>query len=445
MKRQKNPKEPEILRDTSHLTGGQKKLGITAICAIGLLLGAISGAVVWIILRIMSLGIDALWVWLPRFFGLGDSLLYHLAVCVIGGILIGLVRRRWGPLPDEMEQVLGRIKFKGSYPYDRLPLLAVAALLPLIFGASLGPEAGLTGIAAGLCCWVGDQLKCRGDQLAALTETGLAAALGVIFHAPLFGIAENLEPDPGDGSDHYRTRLVRKKTRIIIYCFGVVGAMLAFTLLGRLFGAGGGLPRFAFVHDIGLSQWKWFIPLLAIGIVFSLYYDLMNRITQKLGQRLMPFPMISCQIPAILMAVCGFFIPTVMFSGEHQLSELVTQWQSCAVPDLVLTAVFKLFLICVCINFGWRGGSIFPLIYSGACIGYAFALITGMDGAFAAAVVIASLYGYHMRKPVAVIAVLLLCFPVSYILPIGVAAFAVSKIPSPFASNRGEKPLKKSE
>ena len=62
MKRQKNPKEPEILRDTSHLTGGQKKLGIVSICAVGLLLGAVSGAVIWVILRVMSLGIDALWV-----------------------------------------------------------------------------------------------------------------------------------------------------------------------------------------------------------------------------------------------------------------------------------------------------------------------------------------------------------------------------------------------
>ena len=434
MKRQKNPKEPEILRNTSHLTDGQRKLGVMTICIIGLLLGFASGALIWIILRIMSLGIHALWIWLPFYLGAEDSLIYHLAVCAIGGLLIGLIRRRWGPLPDEMEQVLGRIRQKGGYPYDRLPLLAVAALLPLVFGAALGPEAGLTGIAAGLCCWVGDQLKCRGDQLAALAETGLAAALGAIFHAPLFGIAQNLEPDPGDGTEHYRTKLVSKRARIIIYCFGVAGGMLAIALSNRIYGAENGLPRFTFVHDVGLSQWKWFIPLLAIGMLFSLYYHLVDRITQKLGRRLLPHPMISCQIPAALMAVCGFYIPTVMFSGEEQLGELVTRWQTCTVSELLLTAVFKLFLVSVCINFGWRGGSIFPLIYSGACVGYAFALITGMDGAFAAAVVIASLYGYHIRKPLAVIAVLLLCFPVSYILPIAVAAFAVSKIPSPFLS-----------
>ena len=419
------------LRDTGNLSKGQRRLGIVSVCALSLVLGFLCGLIVWGILRIMSLGVDLLWVRLPELLGLGRSLPYYLICCLIGGLLIGLMRKQYGPLPDNMEQVFGRIRFQGRYPYDRLHVVAVCALLPLIFGASLGPEAGLSGLIAGLCCWTADRLKFKGDQIAALTEAGFAAVLGVVFGAPLFGIAANLEPD--DPSEHYRSKIVRKRTRIIIYCFGVAGGMAAFALLGRFFGSEGGLPRFHAQHAIGPDQWKWFLPLLALGIVFSLFYMLIERISRRLGERLDPHPIIICMIPAVLTAVSGYFLPLTMFSGEHQLDDLIDGWQSASCTELILTAVVRLALISLCINFGWRGGSIFPLIYSGACLGYSFALITGMDGAFAAAVLIASLYAYHMRKPVMVMMVLLLCFPITSILPVGIAAIIASKVPSPFA------------
>ena len=72
-------------------------------------------------------------------------------------------RKEFGSLPEELPQVMGRVKKEGSYPYDNLHILIVSALLPLIFGGVIRPEAGLTGVIVGLCCWVGDRLKCKGD------------------------------------------------------------------------------------------------------------------------------------------------------------------------------------------------------------------------------------------------------------------------------------------
>ena len=217
---------------------------------------------------------------------------------------------------------------------------------------------------------------------------------------------------------------------------------------------GGGLPRFNPEHVMGLSQWKWFIPLLALGIVFSLFYMLAEKLTRKLADRLLNAgtatdaahaaprkswrPVAAALIPGACMAVCGYLLPLTMFSGEHQLEELIDGWQSLSAQELLLTAGVKLVLVSLCINLGWRGGSIFPIIFSGACVGYAFALLVGMDGAFAAAVLISSLYAYQMRKPVAVIMVLLLCFPITYIVPVGVAAFIAAKIPSPFVERPKE-------
>ena len=171
-------------------------------------------------------------------------------------------------------------------------------------------------------------------------------------------------------------------------------------------------------------------------MIFSLYYQSMNRITRFLREKLGGQTMISCLIAGALVALCGYLVPLSMFSGEHQLEPLIHGWETASVTTLVLSALVKLFLVNACINFGWKGGSIFPIIYCGALLGYAFALLTGMDGAFAVAILTSALYAYQMRKPLTVAAVLLLCFPVTYILPIIVSAFAASKIPSPFTPKR---------
>ena len=408
-----------------------KTASIFLFCILTTILGFIAGSAVWFVLHLINLGTDALWTYLPQAMGIGHSLPYFLAVCLLGGLLIGLWQRQFGLLPDNMEEVIGKIKANGTYSYNRLHIIAVAAILPLIFGGALGPEAGLTGLVAGLCCCIGDRLKYKGDQVAALTEAGFAATLGVIFHAPLFGIVHQLEPD--NREEHYRQKLVSKKTRIIIYCCGVLGAMVAFALLNSSLGGSGGLPRFGFEHAIGLKQWMWFIPLLALGIVAALYYQVIARFTRFLRGKLGDRPIISCLIAGAVVAVCGYLVPLSMFSGEHQLETLIYGWENMTIPVMVLSAAVKLFLINACISFGWKGGNIFPIIYSAALLGYSFALLTGMDGAFAVAILTASLYAYIMRKPVTVVAVLLLCFPVTYILPLLVSAFVASRIPSPFA------------
>ena len=77
---------------------------------------------------------------IPERAGLEHSLVYMLAVTLAGGLIIGLWQRRYGLLPEEMPQVMARVKSEGGYPYDRLHILIVSALLPLIFGGVISSE-----------------------------------------------------------------------------------------------------------------------------------------------------------------------------------------------------------------------------------------------------------------------------------------------------------------
>lgn len=396
---------------------------------LALILGAFAGAIVWLVLKVMSLGIDLLWTVLPRALCFGNSLIYSLSVCLIGGLIIGLWQRKFGLLPEELTEVMGRIKKEGTYPYNNLHIVAVSALLPLIFGGALGPEAGLTGLIVGLCCFVGDRLKYKGAEVAALMEAGMAATLGVIFGAPLFGIVSNIEPD--NKKEHYGKKLASKKTRIFLYVMAVVGGMLAMGGLTDLLGGGMGLPRFDAHHGMGFAQWKWFIPLLVAGVLFGLLYLVIHKITGIIGEKLLKYRVISCMLAGAAVGTIGYFLPLTMFSGEHEMGDLMNDWQSYSVVILIISAIGKLFLVNFCVDLGWRGGNIFPIIFVGVTIGYVMAAIVGMDGSFAVAVTAAALYAYIMRKPLTVVAVLLLCFPLTYILPLTITAVVASKIPVP--------------
>lgn len=387
-------------------------------------LGAFAGALVWALLFIMNLGIELVWHTIPEY--VGNEVVYTVGVCLLGGLLIGLWQKKFGIYPQELEEVMHELKTTGTYPYSKIPMLSVAALLPLIFGGCLGPEAGLTGIIVGLCCWVGDKLKYKGKEIRELAAAGMAATLGVVFASPFVGIAFNYESENVSTEDTEDFKKLKK----LIYVMAVAGGLGAMKLLGEFFGGGSGIPRFGRDVDITVDDWKWFIVVVAAGLIAGVIYTIANKITLNIGNKLINHRVVSCMLAGLCLAIIGIVFPWTMFSGEHQMGELMEVWQGESEVSLILTTVMKLILVNLCINLGWKGGSIFPIIFSGVSLGYAVAMIIGIQPVFAVAVATATLCGYIMRKPVMVIGVLLLCFPVTIIIPMTAAAYLGSVIPT---------------
>ncbi|MGI6511384.1 MAG: chloride channel protein [Catenisphaera adipataccumulans] len=407
-----------------------KTVSVASIALYALLLGILTGAIVWIVLHLLSVSTNWIWTVIPS--ALGHRWLYTLLICTLGGLLIGLFQQKHGIFPDTMEEVFAKLKQDGTYDYHHLPVLIIGMLLPLIFGGSLGPEAGLTGIITALCCYVGDHLKYNVRELRELEKSGFAAALGVVFRAPLFGLVNNFEHTHDEEPLFFDPKEL-KISKIIIYLCAIGGALLVSESLSKWFGGGHGLPHLAWPGHAGLDDWIWFPVLVAAGIALGWFFQVTERTTHRLSVPLRDHRVVSCLIAGMGMGLLGAWNPLTMFSGEAELLHLASQWQSVSVSFLILTALAKMIATNLCLSFGWKGGSIFPIIYCSASLGFALASLTGVLPLFAVVCTVAGAYGSIMRKPLTVTAVLFLCFPIRFILPLLLSAYLASIIPLPKA------------
>jgi len=375
-----------------------------------LVLGCITGCIIWLFIKIMNFGIYFLWDFIPNNTNIP---FYTIIVCLIGGILIGLLKRKNGNYPEELNTVVTKVKKTGRYEYNNIISNFVCALSPLIIGASIGPEAGLSGIIAGLFTWIGDKLKNTFKEVKELTSIGITATLGTIFKSPLFGFVEPLESE--------EETTIPKTSKIVLYFVAILGSFGIFIILNNVFGGGVG---FESVGSAELSNinWLYVILLTIIGITMGYIYFASKKLVTIILKPIKNEILVKCIFGSLILGIVGYLLPLTMFSGESQIHIVLENGTSIGILILIITGIVKIFITNICIESGLNGGHFFPMIFSAISIGYAFSIILGVNSVLAMAIVTTAFLSNILKKPLATVLLLMILFEMNLIpIMLGVA------------------------
>lgn len=421
------------------LEGAGQKVGVSfAMAAFALAVGFAVGLAVWALFWASSALTELLWVdargaaaealaqagvpswWLP------------LAFCGTGGLVIGLWTARFGGAPESLEAVMSTVKRTGGYRLERPAASFVGFLLPLVFGGSIGPEAGLTGIIAAACTRIGTALKRAGLRVKDIADLTVSAALTAVFATPLVGIvatAEDGMPQDATNDDPARYEF-RRKAKLVLYTAAALGAAAGVAAFTSVFGAESGLPRFEGVTP-GINKLWWALPCLAAGWMGALLYHTGTAAFSRLSEGMGSHPVAKPLMAGLVLGALAVPLPYVLFPGEAQALELMEGWQGIGAAALIATGLAKCLATPLCLQFGWKGGHFFPCIFAGIALGYGVAGALGAEPMFCVAVATATLVAGVQRKPLVALALLLLCFPAQSIPWLGAACLLGAYAPLP--------------
>lgn len=378
-----------------------------------IIIGVVAGSIIWSFIKVMNLGIYLLWDYIP---GLINFKYYTVIVCLAGGLLIGLWKHKFGDMPEELDVVMKEVKNNHRYSYNNIFSSIVSSILPLVIGASIGPEAGLTGIIAGLCTWAADKLKIFNDELEELAGIGVRATLATIFVSPIFGFVEPIENEDKIN--------LPKTSKNILYFVAILSSFGIFVLLNHLTNSQSGL------HSIGTTtltdiNYFYIVLLTILGVFLAYFYFISNKIVKNLFKNIKDNYILKGIIGGLILGIIGTFLPLTMFSGEEQIYLLLDNGVQTGLLILMLTSILKIALTNICIESGLKGGHFFPMIFAGTSMGYAMGILLNMDPIISMAVVTTAFMANILKKPLAVVLLLMIIFPMN-IIPLMLAAAIIS-------------------
>jgi len=327
----------------------------------------IPAAVVGVVTSVTLVGLSALagvidgWLWddLSAVFGLDrDSPLWIVVILTLTGLLVGLVVRfvpgHAGPDPATAGLVEAPLKI------GVVPGLALAMVLMLAGGVSLGPENPIMGINAALLVWFGGRyLKKIDVPLWVILST--AGTLGAMFGTPLAAALMLTEIDPGD-----------RRIPIWDRMFGplvaaTTGALTTMQLSPEL-SFDIGLPDYVTTSlgDMGLAI-VLSVAAAAIGVVAAYAFTPLHRFVHRLRN-----PVVLLTLGGLALGLLGAAAgPITLFKGLDQMKQLQGLMATTTGLGFLTYALVKLAALLLASSVGFRGGRIFPATFAGAALGFA--------------------------------------------------------------------------
>ncbi|MDO4590978.1 MAG: chloride channel protein [Slackia sp.] len=346
-------------------TKTQRAFAFAGLTGLSFALGAPAGFLLWLMLSVAYALCDLAWK------GIGAAsgwALFPLCACCAGGVCIGLWNARFKSAPLPFDQVMAQVKREGGYTVRRPFAAAVSFFLPIAAGGAVGPEAGLMGMVAAGCTWVGTRLR------------SFAARCG-------------LQPDAA-ATRPFLTPWPRR----IVYAAGIAGAFAGIAVYRALLPGGMALPRFAAPGDCCVQWIAWIALGALVGWLLVLLYKGCVRATKRIAAAFGEHLVAKTTVCGLVLGAAALALPYVLFPGTQQFDAIASSWSAMGAAALLATGVLKTCLVAFCLNMGWSGGPYLPLVFCGAVSGYGLAAALGADPAVCVCAVVCSLMGAFVGK-----------------------------------------------
>jgi H+/Cl- antiporter ClcA len=321
-------------------------------------LGLFAGVFGLIYLALVRTGTDALWGdWETP--GLFSGTWQVMVIPIAAGLLVGIIYKVFR-LPPRFEGFITELQ-EGHVDPRTAPGAVGIALVSLIGGASLGPEAplGTAGGAAGT--WLARR---RGEDAEGVRQSsfvGISAMFGGLLSTPIGGPLLAFELEHEQTNAYYFRHLVP----------GMISGAVAFGVMWPVIGA-----PFEGLIDIehGAFESWMLVAAAAIGVIAFLAALVVGKImlgAVSVMRHLDERPVVRGLVGGAVVGVTAFALPLTLFSGDHSLSAILGNLESFGLPMLIALALVKAIALGASLGGGFYGGPIFPLFFIGGVLGIA--------------------------------------------------------------------------
>jgi H+/Cl- antiporter ClcA len=325
-------------------------------------LGLFSAVLTFIFLVLVDVGQSL--VWEQAALAVGVSVpVFTLVICSIGGLLVGVLVKVFGDHSGIFAEMMQEFGKTGRFNYRHAPGIVITALVSLVAGGSLGPEAPLADACGSLGTLTAEKLKIDERGTRSLSFAGLSAMLASMLTSPFGGALLGLESARA-GIDYLWTlfpSLIASAVATIIFV----------VLSGQFFGSLYAFPEYQpRITDLLLAVPLGLIGALA-GALFIIFFKQLRNLMQPLKTHLI----LRGFIGGLGLGIAGALLPLTLFSGETETSTLIAHSAEIGVLMLIVLALVKLLITSLCLATGWKGGYIFPTMFAGTALGLAVHLI----------------------------------------------------------------------
>lgn len=337
---------------------------------VGLFYSGLIGLISYCFIIAEKLGNHFLWENLPYQFY--SRAVYSLLVLGVLTVLVIFLKTKWGNLPKTSHDLLHELGENETVSYKNTWQNLVLAIVILISGAGVGPEAPLLGAVIAYSIWQADKLRYWEANWEEISGQSLLKWLEYLFHPSRYLLLYPVSQ-----------KQTEKKLRNLL----IANGLLVFWLMMRL------TDQPYFVTKLGDTSWSltdllFFLPIYLYGYALGNVYSWLQRFIRTSLDLLN----LSLSIKIILGGVAIFVItllaPTLLFSGQHSLHSVVELGLGTPVLILMLLSVAKLLFLEICLWSGWTGGDIFPITFAAFLQGFAVAQVfSQVDSLFVVLVV----------------------------------------------------------